>query len=199
MKKEKLLIFVKNEEAGKTKTRLAASVGDQEALEVYRKLLKWTFEQTQNLKVIKEVWYSRFIGEKDIWDEGSYRKQLQQGEDLGQRMSDAFRKSFLEEQADRVVIIGSDCAELTEEVISKAFQELKEHDLVIGPAEDGGYYLLGMRKYFPNIFEEMQWSTDSVYEKTVEKIREAGADYTTLRTLNDVDTIVDWEKVKDQI
>jgi rSAM/selenodomain-associated transferase 1 len=194
--KNKLLIFVKNEEAGKTKTRLAASIGDEKALQAYQKLLSYTFEQTKDLDTQKEVWYSRFIPENDMWDDGDYKKHLQVGDNLGKRMSYAFQQSFQEQGSEKLVIIGSDCAELTTGVIEEAFEELENHDFVIGPAEDGGYYLLGMRDFYPEVFEEIEWSIDSVFKKTVEKIGEIGADYTTLQMLNDVDTIEDWNKVK---
>jgi hypothetical protein len=196
LSKKKLIIFVKNEEAGKTKTRLAAAIGDEQALEVYQKLLGRTFKQTRDLDITKEVWYSRFIAENDIWEAGDFKKQLQSGENLGKRMSNAFQESFLEESFQKVVIIGSDCAELTSDIIQQAFQELEEHEFVIGPAEDGGYYLLGMRSYHPEVFEEIEWSTGSVFQKTVEKIRDIGSNYTTLKELNDVDTIEDWNRVK---
>ncbi len=194
--KEKLIIFVKNEEVGKTKTRLAASIGDEQALEVYRKLLEWTVEQTRDLEVVKEVWYSRFVAENDIWETGDYKKELQVGKNLGERMSNAFRESFGEESFEKVVIIGSDCAELTSGVIQEAFQKLEEYEFVIGPAEDGGYYLLGMRNYHREVFEGIEWSTGSVFDKTIEKIRELSAGYATLEQLNDVDTIEDWNRVK---
>lgn len=194
--KEKLIIFVKNEEAGKTKTRLAATIGDEQALEAYRKLLGWTVKQTRELDVIREVWYSRFVARDDIWETGDYKKQLQSGDNLGERMSNAFRKSFVEESFQKVVIIGSDCAELTSGVIEQAFQKLEDHEFVIGPAEDGGYYLLGMRSYHPEVFEEIEWSTGSVFQKTVEKIEGLGLGYTALKELNDVDTIEDWDRVK---
>ncbi|MEQ8525166.1 MAG: TIGR04282 family arsenosugar biosynthesis glycosyltransferase [Gracilimonas sp.] len=194
--REKLIIFVKNEEAGKTKTRLAATIGDEQSLEVYQKLLGWTFEQTRNLEVAKEVWYSRFIAENDIWEGGDFKKQLQSGENLGKRMSNAFQESFMEESFQKVVIIGSDCAELSSGIIQQAFQELEEHEFVIGPAEDGGYYLLGMRNFYPEVFEDIEWSTGSVFQETIEKIQELGCSFTTLKELNDVDTIEDWNRVK---
>ena len=196
---EKLLIFVKNEEAGKTKTRLAASIGDQKALQVYRKLLKWTFKQTFGLNVNKEVWYSGFVADEDIWSEGDYSKRVQTGADLGERMSHAFRNSFEDEGFNKVVVIGSDCAELTSDIIQKAYEALDKHEFVIGPAEDGGYYLLGMRNFYPEIFEEIEWSTDSVFGETVEKINEIGVSFATLEQLNDVDTIEDWGRVKNRL
>lgn len=196
MPKEKLIIFVKNEEAGKTKTRLGASIGDEEALKAYQKLLKWTCKQTRDLKVTKEVWYSRFIPENDIWSEANFKKEIQSGEDLGIRMSNAFQRSFEKEGFEKVIIIGSDCAELTSETIQKAFEELDSHDFVIGPAEDGGYYLLGMKKFYPLVFEEITWSTRSVFNETIKKIEELEATLFVLKTLNDVDTLEDWNKVR---
>lgn len=198
MPKEKLIIFVKNEELGKTKTRLAADIGDQQALSVYQKLLEWTFKQTNDLKITKEVWYSGFIPENDIWERGDYRKRLQSGEDLGKRMSGAFQQTFEEEEFEKAVIIGSDCAELTSGIIQSAFKKLDTHELVIGPAEDGGYYLLGMRAFHPQVFEEIEWGTESVFNETVEIIKESGASFARLEELNDVDTLKDWERVKEK-
>lgn len=180
------------------KTRLSASVGDEKALSVYQKLLAITAEQSQKVEVRKEVWYSRHIPENDIWSEGDFTKKVQEGEDLGQRMSNAFRASF-EEDVEKAVIIGSDCAELTSEIIEQAFEALDDSEFVVGPAEDGGYYLLGMRKYHPEIFEDIEWSTDSVLEKTLGKMNDFGGFIHQLQQLNDVDTNEDWKRVKNKI
>lgn len=198
MTTDKLLIFVKNEEAGKTKTRLAASIGDDEALEVYRKLLKHTFDETKTLDAVKEVWYSRYIEENDLWSLGEYKKKVQIGGNLGERMAHAFNESYRDLKDRKVVIIGSDCAELTGKVLSEAFTSLEDHDFVIGPAKDGGYYLLGMRVFVAEVFTDIQWSTGSVFEETVEKIKSLGMNFDTLRPLNDIDTIEDWLPVKDR-
>lgn len=198
MKGNRLIIFVKNEEAGKVKTRLARSIGDDKALEVYQKLLGYTYEITRGLPVEKEAWYSRFIPENDIWSEGVFSKKVQSGENLGERMSGAFQKAF-EEEADKVVIIGSDCAELTSEIIEKAFEELGSSEFVIGPAQDGGYYLLGMRNFHPEVFQEIDWSTGSVYKQTIRKMENALGSISTLEMLNDVDTIEDWCQIKSKI
>jgi rSAM/selenodomain-associated transferase 1 len=195
MPQNKLIIFVKNEEAGKVKTRLAKSVGNEKALEIYRKLLGYTFDQVQPLKVIKEVCYSRFIEEDDLWNEGSYSKQLQEGDVLGERMSKAFKRSF-EKGMERVVIIGSDCAELTTDILREVFSRLKDHDIVIGPAGDGGYYLLGMSKFISELFTDISWSTGAVLEQTLKKADEENATYYKLQELHDVDIEADWELVK---
>tara|TARA_R110002049_G_scaffold247956_1_gene422438 strand:- start:43 stop:672 length:630 start_codon:yes stop_codon:yes gene_type:complete len=195
MPQNKLIIFVKNEEAGKVKTRLAKSVGDEKALEIYRKLLGYTFDQVQPLKVKKEVCYSRFIEKDDLWNERSYSKQLQEGDGLGERMSKAFRRSF-EKGMEKVVIIGSDCAELTTDILREAFSRLKDYDIVIGPADDGGYYLLGMSKFIPELFTDISWSTGAVLKQTLKKADEENATHYKLQELHDVDIEADWELVK---
>ena len=198
MLKNKLIIFVKNEEPGKVKTRLAKSVGDDRALEIYQKLLAYTHEVTRDLPIEKEVWYSRFIPENDIWSEGTFIKKVQSGANLGERMSGAFQHAF-EKEATKVVIIGSDCAELTSEVIEEAFEKLGTSEFVIGPAQDGGYYLLGMRNYHPQIFQEIKWSTGSVYKQTIQNMEELSGATSKLKMLNDVDTIEDWVQVKNKL
>ena len=192
-----LIIFVKNEEAGKVKTRLAKSVGDDKALEVYRKLLAYTANITSPLKAKKEVWYSRFIPENDLWSDGNFNKKVQMGEDLGQRMSNAFQLSF-EDGAQKAVIIGSDCGELTSAIMEQAFEALDDAEFVVGPAEDGGYYLLGMKNFHPEIFGDIEWSTGSVLEKTLAKMKQSGNPVHQLEKLNDVDTIEDWERIKEK-
>lgn len=199
MLKSKLIIFVKNEEAGKVKTRLAKAVGNDMALDIYRKLLAYTREITEPLPVHKEVWYSRFIPKNDIWDQGNFKKRLQSGQNLGKRMLNAFRKSFENEGYAKVVIIGSDCAELTSGLIENAFGKLDDYEFTIGPAEDGGYYLLGMRGFHPEVFDKVEWSTNDVFTQTVKNIKVMGANYAKLEELNDVDTIEDWEKQKSNL
>lgn len=195
--KEKLMIFVKNEEAGKVKTRLAKFVGDEKALEIYGVLLRHTHALAAPLKVKKEVWYSRFIEENDLWSKGGFEKEIQEGESLGERMSAAFKKTF-KEGFGKAVIIGSDCGELTQDVIRQAFLHLKKHDVVLGPAADGGYYLLGMNAYYPELFSEISWSTGQVLTQTLDKAKKIGVNTTLLQQLNDVDEIKDWELIKEK-
>lgn len=196
MSKNKLIIFVKNPEQGKVKTRLAASIGDKEALSVYEKLLAYTSAIASEVDCDREVWYSRFIPENDIWKEDEFDKKVQTGNSLGSRMSNAFEQTFQSGQYDKAIIIGSDCAELTPEMIRVAFNKLSSADFVIGPAVDGGYYLLGMKTFHSEVFEEIEWSTGSVFDNTVQKIKQMRASYTELEKLNDVDTIEDWKKVQ---
>jgi len=193
-----LLIFVKNLVPGETKTRLAKSIGNKKALQVYQRLVEHTHDVTRTLPVNKEVWYSEKEEQKDIWDHGGFTKRVQKGDDLGYKMTDAFKTSF-EKSASKVVIIGSDSAEIDAEIIEEAFEKLAENDVVVGPARDGGYYLLGMNKFHPQLFEGVEWSTDKVLHSTLETVEQLGLTYTKLKPLNDVDTIEDWLEVKDQL
>ncbi len=192
-----LVIFVKNSEAGHVKTRLAESVGEEEALCIYEALLLYTKQVTEPLRTDKQVWYSRQIPESDIWD-GKYKKKKQRGDDLGRRMSNAFNKVF-ENGFGKAVIIGSDCAQLTTAIIEEAFEMLGEYDAVVGPSKDGGYYLLGLRRFDTELFQGIEWSTPRVLSQTLEKMRQLGLSLYMLKELNDVDTIEDWDEVKSKI
>lgn len=187
--KEALIIFVRNPEKGAVKTRLAASVGHDAALLVYTLLLAHTHTITAQLPCDKFVFYAGSIAEADCWQEG-FSKRLQKGEDLGERMKAAFHSLFQQGYV-RVCIIGSDCFELTTSHIRQAFAVLDENDVVVGPAADGGYYLLGMKDNLKNLFDGVQWSTTAVWPQTKDKLREQGSRYAVLPVLNDVDTIED--------
>jgi len=193
-----LLIFVKNLVPGQTKTRLAKSIGNQRALQVYQRLVEHTHDVALSLPVNKEVWYSDEVEKEDVWNHGGFTKRVQKGDDLGHKMAYAFKTSF-EKGASNVVIIGSDSAEIDAEIIEEAFEKLAENDVVVGPARDGGYYLLGMNKFHPQLFEGVEWSTDKVLHSTLETVEQLGLTYTKLKPLNDVDTIEDWLEVKDQL
>lgn len=196
---ESLLIFVKNPELGKVKTRLAKSIGDEEALQIYKYLLKYTHDVSKSLEVSRTVFYSNFIDENDIWEADQFSKHVQVPGDLGEKMKSAFNVAFENKLSERVVIIGSDCAELTRNDLVSAFEALELHDVVLGPAADGGYYLLGLKSFHPSLFDEINWSTSSVLNSTIEKAQKATLSIHLLRTLNDVDTIEDWMAVKDKI
>ena len=187
MNKSLLIIFAKNPELGKVKTRLAATVGNEVALAVYFQLLNKTKEETLELAADKVVYYSNYVERGDIWDDAVYAKEVQQGEDLGARMKNAFENAFAQGY-EKVCIIGSDLMDLSTEVIEQAFDKLNKRDVVVGPSEDGGYYLLGMRQMVPALFEDKAWSTDEVYIATRDDARRLGLSLAELPVLNDVDT-----------
>lgn len=185
-----LLIFTKNPEKGKVKTRLARDVGDDRALEIYKQLLDHTHSVTVDLDCEKHLYYSNHIGRGDIWDLGNYQKFVQQGQDLGDKMSNAFKNAFKEHHGS-VCIIGSDCLEINESIIQEAFLKLEQFDFVVGPARDGGYYLLGMKSYFPQLFYNKTYSTPEVFEELVMEIKRLDKSFFLLPKLSDVDTLDD--------
>jgi len=193
-----LLIFLKNNEQGKVKTRLAKTLGDEKALEVYKKLKAFTFAIADKVEADKQLWFSNFLPDKSSIPLKKFQIKLQKGHSLGERMKLGFQQAF-EDGYKKAVIIGSDCAQLQQEHLQKAYAALDSTDVVIGPAQDGGYYLLGMRTYLPNLFNDIDWSSERVFKQTVAKIIQGGNTYSTLETLNDVDTEADWHEVKDKL
>lgn len=185
-----LLIFVKDPEPGKVKTRLAAGVGAPLALEIYRRLLDYTLELAKAVEVEKAVFYGNRIPEQDLWQAAGFPRYLQSGADLGERMLRAFQWGF-DAGYGPIILIGSDCAQLSVPILEHAFDALSRRETVIGPARDGGYYLLGMQHLLPEVFANKQWSQDSVFYDTMKDIRRAECSFTILPALSDVDTAED--------
>ena len=163
---EALIIFTKNAIYGQVKTRLAATIGNDKALAVYKQLIHYTIELTNELTVPKFIFYSNSIEPEDNWSNNLCTKKLQSGTGLGEKMNNAFSELF-EQGYNRVLIIGTDCPELSPAIITAAFDSLNNHDVVIGPARDGGYYLLGMTKLYSCLFHDISWSTDQVLKQTL--------------------------------
>ena len=185
--KKLLMIFVRNPELGKVKTRLAKTVGDKRALEIYNDLLQYTRDVSINCTSEKAVFYSHFIDDFDGWSNVVYQKFVQEGgNDLGVRMHNAFKLAF-EKGYDSVVIIGSDCLELSTHDLEEAFFSLEKKDVIVGPAKDGGYYLLGMNKLHHQLFENKTWSSENVLLDTLLDIENLNLTYQLLDTLSDVD------------
>ena len=189
--KRLLVIFTRNPELGKCKTRLAATVGDEAALAIYVFLLKHTVLVTQNLNVTKQVHYSNKIHHADLWPEAIFGKKQQSGIDLGERMHHAFDQGFAAGY-EQIIIIGSDLFDLTQAELAGAFDALDHHDYVIGPAEDGGYYLLGMKQLRPTLFQNKNWGTSSVLKDTLSNLENENV--RLLAQKNDVDY---YEDIKD--
>jgi len=187
MSKKRLIIFVKNPIEGEVKTRLASSLGDEKALEVYQQLLKITAGVAEDVNAEKLVSYSKYVEESDDFDETIFDKSVQKKGNLGEKMKHAFRDGF-DEGFNRIVLIGSDCPEITQSLIDEAFIELSEADSVIGPSDDGGYYLIGLSRFMPEIFDDVEWSTSSVFSSTITTLDDLEATYHVLKKLNDIDT-----------
>ncbi|MEM7163474.1 MAG: TIGR04282 family arsenosugar biosynthesis glycosyltransferase [Bacteroidota bacterium] len=150
-----LIIFAKKPEMGMVKTRLAKSIGDENALKVYLKLLEHTHQIADRVNASKKVYFNK-VSSIDLLDYYKFQKEVQIGEDLGQKMRNAFLENF---EFEKIVLIGSDCIELNEDIIEDAFLALDDHDCVLGPAKDGGYYLIGSRgeRLLP-VFNDKEWA-----------------------------------------
>ena len=193
MEENLILIFTRNPEFGKVKTRLAASIGNQNALDVYKFLLKHTQEIVSKVDATRRVLYSEEIINNDIWDNKIYQKALQSGTDLGEKMKNAFAEGF-KNGYKKIVIIGTDLYDLEASNIEIAFQKLENHDVVIGPAEDGGYYLLGLKCIPENIFSNKEWSTETVFKDTLNDI--VTYKIHLLDTKNDIDIVDDIKNIQ---
>ena len=188
--KNLLIIFTRNPILGKVKTRLAKTVGDKTALDIYTFLLKKTKEITLDSPCDKVVYYSEKLIKNDIWNCNSFRKEVQSGEDLGAKMKNSFYDAF-ENNYRKVVLIGSDIYDLESYHINEAFKKLETNDVVMGPALDGGYYLIGLKKMHPKIFDNKRWGSSTVRKDTLKNLEKV--DVHLLPVLNDVDVIEDIE------
>ena len=190
MNNNAIIVFTRNPELGKCKTRLAKSIGDDAALEIYSHLLRHTAEIAKQVDADRFVFYSEHIVIDDIWDIAFFEKQLQEGNDLGERMKNAFQH-VLDKGYYKVIIIGSDLLDLTNEIIEQAISELESNQYVIGPAKDGGYYLLGLKSMKDQLFRNKNWGTETVLRETLNDLRNSNV--SLLIELNDIDTFEDLE------
>ena len=191
MKKEVVLVFQRNEVLGKVKTRLAAGVGEEQAMEIYRYLLNKTYLALKEITVPVTTYFSEFIPENPI--HSAENKQVQVGGDLGERMRNAF-VAHLESGMEKVVLIGTDCPSLEGTHLVQAFEALEHSDLVLGPARDGGYYLIGMKRRADFLFEGITWSSELVLSQTLILAVEQGLRSSLLPILEDIDSLEDWER-----
>lgn len=196
-KKKGLIIFQKNLELGKVKTRLAKSVGDDEALKIYKLLLDHTHHQIQDLNAQILLYFSSFKEEDHYFDE-RYLSYIQSVGNLGDKMKSAFKDQF-ESGFEKLIIIGTDCPDINSKFIEDAFDKLEKSEVVIGPSEDGGYYLLGMSTFISEIFNDIPWSSEKVFSETTEFLTGKKIEFSLLPLLSDVDYIEDWEKAKSRV
>lgn len=186
-----LIIFAKNPVKGKVKTRLAKDIGENEALSWYLRLMKKTENTVQGTCIEKTVFWSTNVPmHPPAFYSDEFNADVQQGENLGERMSGAV-KSMFAKGYDSVAIIGTDCWELKTEIVEEAYQQLKTNDVVVGPAKDGGYYLMAMNQFSQELFENIPWSTEEVASKTYEACEKLGLKCGKLKALSDVDKVHD--------
>lgn len=186
--KQLLIVFVKNSLIGKVKTRLAKSIGDAGALKVYEELVDITENETNRLEGTDiHIYFSDQIIDSK-WQ--GKTKFLQEGEDLGKRMQNAFQNGF-DRGYEKIIGIGSDLPDLNADVMNEGLAALTDSETVFGPSDDGGYYLIGMQKMVNNIFEQKPWSTDQLLGVTLSELGRKAISFRLLATLNDIDTIED--------
>lgn len=179
-----ILIFTRNPELGKVKSRLARELGTQNALDIYIKLLEHTRNIVAEIDCVRWVGYSVAVRPDDLWENTSFHKFQQHGEDLGKRMHHAFAQAFAAGHH-KVLIVGSDLYDLRASHITEAFNALENNDVVIGPAQDGGYYLLGMKSLIPELFKNKDWGTETVRKDTLKDLNKHKVHH--LEVLNDID------------
>lgn len=188
MQKRLVIVFVKNILLGKVKTRLAVSIGDWGAFEVYKHLVDQTEAVTNQLENtdVRIYFSDQVIDSK--WQ--GCEKFVQEGDDLGERMLKAFVQGF-EDGYESIIGIGSDLPDLNKEIIEEGFQLLEQSDLVFGPAADGGYYLLGMNKLHLSVFKNKPWSKEELLQTTLNELKDGQLAISLLQELNDIDTLED--------
>lgn len=201
-----IIVFVRYPEPGRVKTRLAATVGDAVAADVYRAFVEDILEvchSTSNpmtVMVSEEEdlertrrWLLEVLG-------GGFVCEAQQGQDLGERMSRAFEGVF-ERGFEQAILIGSDIPDLPADIIRKGFDALGSKDVVIGPSRDGGYYLIGFRSagFRPAVFDGVEWSTSSVFSRTRVLLAQNRLSFEILPQWDDVDTFNDLERLLDRV
>ncbi|MBP0016855.1 MAG: TIGR04282 family arsenosugar biosynthesis glycosyltransferase [Cyanobacteria bacterium SBLK] len=200
---ERLVIFTRYPEPGKTKTRLIPALGAEGAANLQRQMTEYTLKQAQKLLEFRslsvEIHFSG--GTEELmrsWLGSEWVYFPQAVGDLGERIRTAFEKGFSEEMR-RIVIIGIDCPDLDGDRLSQAFESLYSHDLVLGEADDGGYYLVGLSRNIPQLFQDINWGTSQVWHQTIAISESLGLAIAKLPVLSDVDYPEDlqiWERVK---
>lgn len=190
MTDELLIIFVKNPALGKVKSRLAQTIGEENALAVYFKLLSDVCKAARPLPCDKAIYYSDFIDKEDNWDNNVFQKHKQADGNIGVRMYRAIAESLARGYS-KVALIGSDIYGLSSGLLLSALDFMDKNDVVLGPARDGGYYLVGLKENHPKIFNLSKWSTSTVLKETIQKANELKLSLGLLQELKDIDTIED--------
>ena len=193
-----LIVFLRKPIKGQVKSRLAKEVGENKALEVYRWLLDVTFHAFKRLKFPVNLYFDQSEGKGPYWAE-NYLYHVQKGEDLGSRIVNSFSEQL--KISGKTVMIGSDCPEMNEKIITEAFKTLENQDLVLGPAKDGGIYLIGMKNLNMDLFNNIPWSGPFVFNRLKENASKLSMNYSVLQEMQDIDYFNDflsWENKFEQ-
>ena len=192
MSPHQLIIFLKAPRVGVVKTRLGETIGAEAACAAYRQLLDQLVGCLSDQRdVVLRFAPDDALAEIEPWLRPGWRAASQGPGDLGARLQRGFAEAFAE-GAQRAVVIGSDCPTVTSDDISDAVNQLETHEVVVGPARDGGYWLIALRQLQAGLFANMAWSTPAVLAETLRRADQAGLRIHRLRELSDVDTAADW-------
>jgi len=186
-----LIVFAKNPLLGKVKTRLAKSAGDAKALSIYEQLLAENQNLCSRLDWPKTIYYADFIDTSDRWEEQLTTKRLQaQVPNLGIRLQAAIQETWQHGQP--IIVTGTDCPSIEASHLTQTAELLNDYDAVIGPATDGGFYLLGLRTWHDGLFDDIQWSTDRVMNQLISNLDRLHLSYSQIESLTDIDFYKDW-------
>lgn len=190
-----VIIFAKQPVPGKVKTRLAADLGNDFAVGFYKKCALHIFNEVSELHNFGIDCYL-FYGVDDdeseikVWVDKNFVFKPQAEGDLGNKMKCAFQNVFMNGK-NKVIIVGTDIPDITAEILLNAFEILNENDIVISPSHDGGYNFLGMNNFYPELFENIKWSTSEVLQKTISKIEGLGLNLEIAESFLDIDDKTD--------
>ena len=198
---QRLLVFARLPELGKVKTRLAATLGDERTLAVYETMVRDVLQsigESSGETEIEILWAptSAANGHSLRRAFGSHTLAMQTGRTLGDRLAMAFSERFFFHRTEKIIAIGVDDPRLPREIIDHAFALLDSVEWVLGPATDGGYYLIGCRAsaFESSIFADIDWGSEKVLAQTLQKIRDWGSTVATLPQRSDIDTAEDLER-----
>ncbi len=196
-----LLYFVKYPEPGMVKTRLAKSIGPIKAAQLYRRLAETNYQVILEEKILDRIIvYDPPEKEKDIkkWLAGARTYLPQEGQGLGERLAAAFGWAFAQGY-ERVMALGSDLLGLPYQNLFDGIASLQKTNVVIGPATDGGYYLIGMDQFYAGLFQDIPWSTPQVFAETLRRIKSQGLSFYQLGSLDDLDDISSLHRAKHEM
>ncbi len=186
----RIAVFAREPRLGQVKSRLAAQIGEAAALAVYQAMLLRLGTLLGGSNIVEwDLWVTSNPSHENFLSI-CYKKNIykQNGSDLGARMQYALQQSLEREDTDALILIGTDCPALTKDYLRRAVGALESgSDVVLGPAEDGGYVLIGARKPFPTLFENISWGTDQVFLETLQRLKDGRISYQLLDTMWDVD------------
>jgi rSAM/selenodomain-associated transferase 1 len=196
-----IIVFTRFPVEGKVKTRLAKNVGNKFAVSFFRACAEHTFKELLKVKEMGSDLFLFCSVENEIeqlmkWAGNNFKYYSQQGSNLGIKMYNAFNTVF-KKGYKKAIIIGTDAPDISTNIMQSAISALDNYSVVIGPANDGGYYLLGFKSKLIDLFSGIEWSTDSVFDNTIEKLNNSEINYFMLDELTDIDTVEDlqyWRK-----